>query len=49
MKSALNTEGYVALPAHSVPAASFGAKRGDTSEIVNAPSVTENTTKLLDQ
>lgn len=50
MKSALTAEDYAALPAsHSVPAASFGAKRGDTTEIVNAPSVTENTTKLLDQ
>lgn len=50
MKSALNGERYVALPSsHSVPAASFGAKRGDTTEMVNAPSVTENTTRLLDQ
>jgi hypothetical protein len=51
MKSALNvSEEYVALPAsHRVPAASLGAKRGDTTEIVNAPSVTENTTRLLDQ
>ena len=50
MKSALNAEDYVALPAsHSIPATSFGAKRGDTTEMVNAPSVTENTTKLLDQ
>jgi hypothetical protein len=50
MKSALKTEDYVALPASpGVPAASFGAKRGDTTEMVNVPSVTENTTKLLDQ
>jgi hypothetical protein len=50
MKRGLNTADYVALPAsHSVPAASFGVKRGDTTEIVNAPSVTENTTRLLDQ
>jgi hypothetical protein len=50
MKGALNGQDYVALPAsHSVPATSFGAKRGDTTEIVNVPSVTENTTRLLDQ
>ena len=49
MKGELNTEDYVALPAsQSIPASSF-AKRGDTTEMVNAPSVTENTTKLLDQ
>ncbi|MFN2494156.1 MAG: hypothetical protein ABR501_14870 [Pyrinomonadaceae bacterium] len=49
-KGALNGHDYVALPAsHSVPVASFGAKRGDTTEMVNAPSVTENTTRLLDQ
>jgi hypothetical protein len=51
MKSALNVaEDHVALAAsNSVPAPNFGAKRGDTTEMVNAPSVTENTTKLLDQ
>lgn len=51
MKSALNSPGdYVGLPAaHSVPAATLVAKRGDTTEMVNVPSVTENTTKLLDQ
>ena len=51
MTGALNGKDYVALPAsHSIPAATFGAKRGDTTEIVNAPpSVTENTTRLLDQ
>lgn len=49
MTSAVDGEHYVALPAsHSVPA-SFGAKRGDTTEMVHAPSVTEHTTKLLDQ
>lgn len=50
MKSALNVaQDYVALPpSHSVPVRSFGAKRGDTTEIMNVPSVTENTTKLLD-
>ena len=50
LKSALNAADYVALPAsRTVPAASFGSKRGDTTEMVNAPSVTENTTRLLDQ
>lgn len=50
MKSALDTEDYVALPAsHSIPAASFSVQRGDTAEMVTPPSVTENTTKLLDQ
>lgn len=51
MKLELSSEDYLALPAsHSVPAAGFGAKRGDTTEMVkNAPSVTENTTRLLDQ
>jgi hypothetical protein len=50
MKAALNGEDHLALSAsHSVPAASFVAKRGDTTEMVNAPSVTENTTRLLDQ
>ncbi|HEV7798718.1 MAG TPA: zinc ribbon domain-containing protein [Pyrinomonadaceae bacterium] len=50
MKSALNAEDYVALPvSHSIPAASFGVRRGDTTEMVNPPSVTENTTRLLDQ
>jgi hypothetical protein len=49
-QSAMNAADYVALPpSHSVPAASFGAKRGDTTEMVNAPSVTENTTRLLDR
>jgi zinc ribbon protein len=50
MKSALHGEDYVALPAsQSIPAAAFVAKRGDTTEMVNPPSVTENTTRLLDQ
>lgn len=50
IKRGLNSEDYRALPAsHSIPATGFGAKRGDTTEMVNVPSVTENTTKLLDQ
>jgi MFS family permease len=49
VKSRLNGAPYVALPgSHSIPAASFGVKRGDTTEMVSPPSVTENTTKLLD-
>jgi hypothetical protein len=48
--SSLKTEDYVPLPASpGVPVASFGKTRGDTTEMVNVPSVTENTTKLLDQ
>jgi hypothetical protein len=31
-----------------VPASSFGRQRANTAEIVQPPSVTENTTKLLD-
>ena len=43
-------ERYRALPAsHSVPVTGFGTTRGNTTEIVNVPSVTENTTKLLDE
>ncbi len=41
---------YPALPAlHSVPVTDFGTKRGNTTEMVNVPSVTENTTRLLDE
>jgi len=39
-----------ALPAsHRVPVADFGTKRVKTAEMANVPSVTENTTKLLDE
>jgi hypothetical protein len=49
VKRAVNGADHVALPAsHSVPVTSPGARRGDTTEMVNVPSVTENTTKLLD-
>jgi hypothetical protein len=49
-KSALKTEDYAALPpSPGVPASSFGVKRGNTTEMVGVPSVTENTTKLLDR
>lgn len=41
---------YPALPAsQGVPVTAFGEKRVNTSEMVNVPSVTENTTKLLDK
>lgn len=41
---------YPVLPAsHSVPVTDFGTKRGNTTEMANVPSVTENTTKLLDE
>lgn len=39
-----------ALPASpGVPVADFGTKRVKTAEMANLPSVTENTTKLLDE
>jgi hypothetical protein len=42
-------ERYAALPSHRVPVAEWGERRGDTSEMVKVPpSVTENTTRLLD-
>jgi hypothetical protein len=38
-----------ALPAsHSVPATGFSAQRKDTAEVMRPPSITEGTTKLLD-
>ena len=41
---------YPVLPAsHSVPVTGVGTKRIKTTEMVNVPSVTENTTKLLDE
>src|SRR2546427_9387879 len=36
-------------PSHSMPVSVFSARRLDTAEIVNPPSVTEHTTKLLDE
>jgi hypothetical protein len=36
-------------PSHSVPASVFSARQMDTAEMVGPPSVTEHTTKLLDQ
>jgi len=43
------TRGTSLPPAQSVPAADFNARRGDTREMVNPPSVTEHTTKLLNE
>jgi hypothetical protein len=44
------TRGTALPPAQSIPAASaFNARRGDTREMVNPPSVTEHTTKLLNE
>ena len=36
-------------PASSIPASSVGGQRVRTAELVTPPSVTENTTKLLDR
>ena len=44
------TAGGTALPpAQSVPVTAFNAGRVDTREMVNPPSVTEHTTKLLNE
>jgi hypothetical protein len=41
---------YPELPSsQGMPVSDLGARRGNTTEIVNVPSVTENTTKLLDK
>lgn len=49
-KSVLHAEDHPALtPSPGVSVSSFAAKRGNTTEMVDVPSVTENTTKLLDQ
>lgn len=38
------------LPAsHSIPVSDFDPRRADTAEMIQPPSVTENTTKLLDK
>ena len=36
-------------PSQSVPVSAFSARRIDTAEMVSPPSVTEHTTKLLDE
>jgi hypothetical protein len=43
------TRGSALPPSHSVPVSVFGARRMDTAEMVRPPSVTEHTTKLLDE
>jgi hypothetical protein len=48
--SELSAGNYAALPSSpGTPVSDLGARRGNTTEIVNVPSVTENTTKLLDK
>jgi hypothetical protein len=43
------TRGTALPPAQSIPVTAFNARRGDTREMVNPPSVTEHTTKLLNE
>jgi len=43
------TRGSALPPSHSVPVSVFSAQRMDTAEMVGPPSVTEHTTKLLDE
>jgi hypothetical protein len=43
------TRGSALPPSQSVPASVFSARRMDTAEMVTPPSVTERTTKLLDE
>jgi hypothetical protein len=43
------TRGTALPPAQSVPVTDFNARRVDTREMVNPPSVTEHTTKLLNE
>ena len=43
------TRGTGLPPAQSVPVTAFNARRVDTREVVNPPSVTEHTTKLLNE
>lgn len=43
------TRGSALPPSQSVPASVFNARRMDTAEMVSPPSVTEHTTKLLDE
>lgn len=40
---------YSLPPSHSIPISAFSSRRVDTAEIVQPPSVTEHTTKLLDK
>lgn len=44
------TASHAALPPQqSIPASEFGRRRTETAEMVQPPSVTENTTRLLDK
>ena len=43
------TRGTSLPPAQSIPVTDFNARRVDTREMVNPPSVTEHTTKLLNE
>ena len=43
------TRGSALPPSHSVPVSVFSERRMDTAEMVSPPSVTEHTTKLLDE
>ena len=48
-QSGTATRGTALPPAQSVPVTAFNARPGDTREMVNPPSVTEHTTKLLNE
>ena len=43
------TRGTALPPSHGVPVAAFNTRRVDTAEMIRPPSVTEHTTKLLNQ
>jgi hypothetical protein len=43
------TRGTALPPAERIPFAAFDARRGDTREMAHPPSVTEHTTKLLNE
>lgn len=43
------TRGFALPPSHSIPVSDFSARRMDTAEMASPPSVTEGTTKLLDE
>ena len=44
-----NANSFALPPPQSVPVTGFRAQRSNTAEMVNPPSVTEHTTKLLDE
>jgi hypothetical protein len=48
-QSGTATRGTALPPAQSVPVTAFHARRVNTREMVNPPSVTEHTTKLLNE